>query len=207
MPLLAVLTGDLVGSTRVSEPAAFRQRLSELVGVTAEKFQAQTQLYRGDGFQLTTGPDVNAFRIAVLLRAGLICAGPDGRERWDARIAIAFGQGSFPPANQNSDIHVKSGRTLDALKKGHFGVHAEDEILRLATGTATAFADDILDQLTTAEAQALHYHLLEGGSHQDIAERLGKKRPTVTQALQRARYHLLDRYISDMDRLVRKFHE
>jgi len=207
MPLLAVLTGDLVDSTRVSEPAAFRQRLSELVGMIAEEFQAQAQIYRGDGFQLAIGPEVNAFRIAVLLRAGLVCAGPDGRERWDARIAIAFGQGDFPPESQSSEAHVKSGRTLDGLKKGHFRVYADDEVLRLATGTATAFADEILDQLTNAEAQALYYHLLEGGSHQDIADRLGKKRPTVTLALQRARYHLLDRYIGDMDKLVRKFHE
>jgi hypothetical protein len=207
MPLLAVLTGDLVDSTRVAEPAAFRQRLSELVGVIAETFQAQTQLYRGDGFQVAIGPEVNAFRMAVLLRAGLICAGPDGRERWDARIAIAFGQGDFPPASQSSEAHVKSGRALDDLKKGRLWVHADDEVLRLATGTATAFADDILKQLTTAEAQALYYHVLEGGSHQDIATRLGKKRPTVTQALRRARYQLLDRYIEDMNRLVRKFHE
>lgn len=207
MPLLAVLTGNLVGSTRGPAPAPFRQRLGELVEVIAEKFQAQTQLYRGDGFQLAIGPEVNAFRLAVLLRAGLICAGPDGRERWDARIAIAFGQGSFPPENQSSDAHVKSGRALDGLKKSHLIVHADDQTLRLATGAASAFADDILSQLTTAEAQALYYHVLEGGSHQDIADRLGKKRPTVTQALQRARYQLLDRYIGDMDRLVRKFHE
>jgi len=207
MPLLAVLTGDLVDSTRVSEPAAFRQRLSELVHVIAETFQAQTQLYRGDGFQLATGPRVNAFQVAVLLRTGLVCAGPDGRERWDARIAIAFGQGEFPPESQSSEAHVKSGRALDGLKKGRLKVHADDEVLALATGAATAFADDILDQLTPAEAQALYYHVLEGGSHQDIADRIGKKRPTVTQALKRARYQLLDRYIEDMDRLVRKFHE
>jgi len=207
MPLLAVITGDLVGSTRVSAPAAFRERLGELMDVAAEKFQAQTHLYRGDGFQVAMGPTVNAFRVAVLLRAGLICASPDGSERWDARIAIAFGQGGFPPADQNSDVHVNSGRALDGMKEGHFRIHADDETLRLATGVATAFADDILSRLTTAEAQALYYHLLEGGSHQEIADRLGKKRPTVTMALHRARYRLLDRYIGEMDRLVRKFHE
>lgn len=207
MPLLAVLTGDLVGSTRVSAPVAFRHRLGELVDVIAEKFQAQTQVYRGDGFQLAVGPHVNAFRLAVLLRVGLISAGPDGAERWDARIAIAFGQGRFPPDNPSGDAHVNSGRALDGLKKGHLVVHADDPTLRLATGAATAFADDILSQLTAAEAQALYYHVLEGGSHQDIADKLGKKRPTVTQALQRAKYQLLDRYIGDMDRLIRNFHE
>ena len=207
MPLLAVLTGDLVGSTRVSAPAAFRGRLGELMGVVAKKFQAQGQLYRGDGFQVAAGPKVNAFRLAVMLRAGLICASPVSRERWDARIAIAFGQGRFPRADQNSNVHVNSGQTLDGMKTGRFRIHAEDETLRLATGVATAFADDILSQLTTAEAEALYYYLLEGGSHQAIADRLGKKRPTVTMALHRAKYRLLERYIGDMDKLVRKFHE
>lgn len=206
MPLLAVLTGDLVDSTRVSEPAAFRRRLSDLLEGIAEKFHARTQQYRGDGFQLETGPKVNAFRLVLLLRAGLICAGPDGRDRWDARVAIAFGRTDFPPGNQNTDVHVRSGRALDGLRKGHLTIDSEKEFLALATGAATAFADNILEELTAAEAQALYYHLLDGGSHQNIADRIGKQRPTVTQALQRARYHLLDRYIEDMDRLVRKFY-
>lgn len=207
MAHIGIITGDLVGSTKVAEPAAFRGRLQALLTLVRERFGAYADMFRGDGFQVTVGPRVNAFRVAVLLRSGLISHGIGRDDRWDARIAIAFGPGRLSSSEQNSDVHVNSGRTLDGLDKDHLRIHGNDERMSLAMDAATAFADDILNHLTPTEAEVLFYHLLEGGSHQDIADRLGKRRPTITIALQRARYHLLDRYIGDMDKLVRLFHE
>lgn len=204
---IAVLTGDLIGSTRVPEPAAFRNRLGDLLGQVADTFQAQTNLFRGDGFQVAVDRQVNAFRLAVLLRAGLICRSPGGDDRWDARVAIAYGTGRLSQADQNSEAWVNSGRTLDGMENDHLRIHGDNEVMQLATGAATAFADDILNHLTPTEAEVLYYHLLEPGTHQSIADKLGKKRPTITMALQRARYQLLDRYIHDMDRLARLSHE
>lgn len=207
MAHIGIITGDLIGSTKVAKPAAFRGRLQELLTLVKDRFQAHAEMFRGDGFQVTVGPQVNAFRVAVLLRSGLLSHGIDHEDRWDARIAIAFGPGRLSSTEQNSDVHVNSGRTLDSLDKDHLRIHGNNERMSLATDAATAFADDILNHLTPTEAEVLFYHLLERGSHQDIADRLGKKRPTITMALKRARYHLLDRYIRDMDKLVRLFHE
>lgn len=207
MTHIAVITGDLIGSTQVTEPAAFRDRLRELMDLVAEKFQAQTNLFRGDGFQVAVGMQVNAFRLAVLLRTGLISHSPGNDNRWDARVAIAFSAGRLSGADQNSDAYVNSGHTLDNMAKDNLRIYGEEEVMLLATGAATQFADDILSHLTPTEAEVLFYHLLERGSHQSIADRLGKQRPTVTMALQRARYQLLDRYIQDMDRLIRLHHE
>lgn len=207
MAHIGIITGDLIGSTTVAEPAAFRQRLQELLTLVADRFGAHAHMFRGDGFQVTVDGQVNAFRLAILLRSGLISHCMDRDDRWDARIAIAFGPGQLSAVEQNSDVHVNSGRMLDSMDKDHLQIHADDPQMALAMGAATAFADNILDHLTPTEAEVLFYHLLENGSHQDIADRLGKQRPTVTMALQRARYHLLDRYIRDMDKLVRLFHE
>lgn len=207
MAHIGIITGDLIGSTKVAQPAAFRKRLQELLTLVQEQFRAHAHMFRGDGFQVTVDAQVNAFRLAILLRSGLISHCIDRDDRWDTRIAIAFGPGQLSAADQNSDVHVNSGRMLDSMDKDHLRVYADDKHMILATRSATAFADDILDQLTPTEAEVLFYHLLERGSHQDIADRLDKKRPTITMALQRARYHLLDRYIQDMDELVRLFHE
>lgn len=207
MTPIAVLTGDLIGSTRVPDPTAFRQRLRDLLGLVAERFHAQTNLFRGDGFQVAVDNQVNAFRLAVLLRVGLISNSPARSTRWDARIAIAFGAGDLSVTEQNSEAWVNSGRTLDAMEKDNLRVYHEGEVMELATGAATAFADDLLNHLTATEAEVLYYYLLEQGSHQSIADRLGKQRPTVTMALQRARYQLLDRYINDMDGLHKLHHE
>lgn len=207
MPHIAVITGDLIGSTQVADPAAFRDCLRKLLDLVADKFHAQTNLFRGDGFQVATDMQGNAFRLAMVLRTSLISQSPANSSRWDARVAIAFGAGDLSGANQNSDAYVNSGRTLDKLEKDNLSIHAEGEPMQLSTAAATQFADDILNHLTPVEAQVLYYHLLEGGSHQSIADTLGKKRPTITLALQRARYQLLDRYINDMDKLIRMHHE
>lgn len=208
MARLAVITGDLIGSMQVADPDAFRARLKQLLERAHEKYGAVTNLYRGDGFQLALAGKVNAFEVAVVLRTGLIARGPDTRspdrgERWDARLAIAFGNGRLSSRNQNSPAYVDSGRALDTMKEAHLCVAAGDEFLRLASGVATDFVDATLNQLSPAEAEVLYYYFLDRGSHQSIADRMGKKRPTVTQALHRAGYSLLDRYVRDMDALMR----
>ncbi|MEQ8956050.1 MAG: sigma factor-like helix-turn-helix DNA-binding protein, partial [Gammaproteobacteria bacterium] len=76
----------------------------------------------------------------------------------------------------------------------------------LGLESATAFADDILDHLTPVEAEVLYYYFLEHENHQQIAERLAKQRPTVTVALQRAKYSQLELYIRNMDQLIRLNH-
>jgi hypothetical protein len=203
MAHISVITGDLIDSTSVADPAAFRARLVELLETLQDRFSAWTSIYRGDGFQVGLPDPVNAFRIALVLRSGLIAASPGDGERWDARVAIAFGTGSLSDRNQGSGAHVNSGRSLDTMGKAHLRVHAEDETARLALDTATGFVDEMVNGMSPAEAEAVYYHLLYGESHQRIAERLGKQRATVTQTLNRARYKLLETYADNMDRLVR----
>lgn len=201
MAYIAVLTGDLIGSTRVSDPDAYREILRELLSLLTEKFAARTSVFRGDGFQLAVDSGTNIFRMALLLRTGLI-ARSENEWRWDARMGIAFGKGRLQENDENSEAHVHSGRTLDSIGKENMRVWCPNEAMEMGTGVATEFVDDLLNTMTPVEAQTLFYYLLERGSHQSIADRLGKQRPTITVALQRTKYHLIDRYIQDMDRLA-----
>lgn len=199
---IAVITGDLIASTQVAEPARFRARLSDLLAMASEKYAAITNLYRGDGFQIAMDSSANAFEAAILMRSGLIAGSTDSSNRWDARIAIAFGAGPLSESDQNSEAYVNSGRALDNMGKQHLCVHGGSEALDLGLRAATLFADDVMDGLTPTEAEVLFYYFLHRESHQRIADRLGKKRPTITVALQRAKYTLLDQYIADMNELV-----
>ena len=203
---LAVITGDLIGSTSAVDPAAYRKRLHELLVTMEKTFDAQTSIFRGDGFQLAVDTSANIFRLALLIRSGLI-ARSDPQSRWDARLAIAFGKGLLKEADPNGEAFVNSGRTLDAIESDNMRVYCPSRIMELGTGVATAFVDDLINRLTPVEAETLFHYLLEGGSHQHIAERLGKQRPTVTLALQRAGYRLVERYIEDMGDFVRITHE
>ena len=203
MPTISVITGDLIDSTRVADSAAFRQRLDELLETVRSEFGALISTFRGDGFQLALAEDVNPFRVVLLLRTGLIAHSPDKANRWDARVAIAFGEGILSDQQQSSPAYIESGRALDALRKDHLQAAADSRITGLALGIACRFADDILNNLTAVEAEILYYYLQDKSSHQRIADKLGKQRPTVTIALQRARYKLLEQFAEDMNQIVR----
>jgi len=207
MSRIAVITGDLINSTKVRNAQGFRERLRELMTLAERKYQAKPTLYRGDGFQAALDADrFNALEVAVVIRTGLIAQSPDRNNRWDARVALTFSTGTGDQdlsfEDQNSPAFVNSGRALDGMEKDHFCIYGSNENTRLALGVATGFADDIINQLTSAEAEVLHYYFLDRKSHSDIARKLGKKRPTITLALQRARYTLVDRFVQDMNKFL-----
>lgn len=205
MKMIAVLTGDLVNSTGVSDPAGFQRRLHELLRFLQEKYSAETSAYRGDGFQVAMGEPTRAMEAAITLKAGLIAASPKAAERWDARIAVAIGAGSIRD-DTSGLVYIESGHALDAMNKQRLVIHGEPETFLVSASLATAFVDDIIDSWTATEAETLFEYLRARESHKLIAQRLGKKRPTVTLSLQRARYTLIDRYIRDLNRLMELSH-
>ncbi|MCI5106181.1 MAG: hypothetical protein MRY76_05690 [Pseudomonadales bacterium] len=215
MARIAVITGDLINSTRVADSKAFKRQLDTLLARLQQRFDAEVATYRGDGFQVALDARHNALQLALLLRTGLIAASPDSENRWDARIAIAWGEadkeemakGDLDPASQIGPVYIESGRALDALGKQHLQAVTSGELPSLALNLSCRFADDIVNHLTAVEAEVLYYYMQDRGSHQSIADRLGKQRPTVTVALQRARYKLLARFVDDMDKMLRLSHE
>ncbi|WP_027329501.1 hypothetical protein [Marinimicrobium agarilyticum] len=202
MAEIAVLTGDLINSTRVQQPEAFSRRLKTLLNGLEQDYGAEAGTFRGDGFQVTLERPGEAFEVALRLRAGLIGASPSRSDRWDARISIALGAAKGPEGGFGS-AYTDSGRALDQMERETLRFHAERKQLTLALDLVTAFVDDILCQWTPSEAEVYFEHLCrpEGG-HSAIASRLNKSRPTVTQALLRARYNLLDRYLRDSRQLM-----
>lgn len=220
MSRIAVITGDLINSTKVRDARGFRRRLEVLLELAGQRYHATTALYRGDGFQVALDAEqFNALEVAVILRTGLIAHSPDRKNRWDARVAIAFARGEeqekveekkqaiLSIKDQNSPAFVNSGRSLDAMDKDHLCIHGRSASARLALGVASGFADDIINQLTATEAEVLHYYFLDRKSHSDIARQLGKKRPTVTLALQRAKYTLINGFTRDMNKFLEQCDE
>lgn len=203
MGTIAVLTGDLIQSTLVQSPKRFVKRLHELLAEVQQKpaYGATAETFRGDGFQLSLKNPEAAPECALLIRAGLIAASPSKTERWDARIAVGFGA-SARPADTFSEAHIRSGRGLDQMGKSHLELLGATEGFQLAVGVATAFVDETINQWTISEAEVYFEYLRAPDSHQAIAERLHKSRPTVSKALRRARGALLDQYLADTARLV-----
>ncbi len=202
---IGVLTGDLINSTGVADPGAYTARLQRLLGEVEKRWQARSVTYRGDGFQITLSDPAWALDCALYMRAGLIAASPGRPERWDARVSVAIA-GARGPRGGDGDAYIQSGRGLDSMSDGHLCLYADSPVFRLATGISTALVDDIIDHWTPSEAEVYFEHLREPGGHREIARRLDKSRPTITKALLRARYNLLDRYRRDTLELLELIH-
>jgi len=204
MAIIAVLTGDLINS---AQAVLFHARLKKMLQQIEQRYGAVTETYRGDGFQITLPKASDAFEAVIFIRAGLISKSPDKSERWDSRIAFAFGDNKVPPAQMHAKVYIDSGRALDELSQASLTLIGENAIFTLSADLCTAFVDDLIDSWTPKEAEAIYEYLHNRESHQVIAARLGKQRPTLTLTLQRARYQLVERYIQGMKALLELTHE
>lgn len=205
MTNIAVLTGDLINSTRVNSPNAFMQRLQLLLNKQASTYQGKASTFRGDGFQITIEDPHRALECAIYLRAGLIAASPAKNDRWDARISIGIARAK----NSNDpfgDAYIQSGRGLDNMSKTSLYVYGEPEIFQLSMALASGFVDDIISHWTPSEAEAYFVYLTQPGGHQAVANKLGKSRTTVTKTLLRAKYTLIDKYLQDATKLMELTH-
>lgn len=205
MPKIAVLTGDLINSTGVSNPKAFMQCLESLLKDIEIRYAGHAITFRGDGFQIALTTPAQALKCAIYLRAGLIAASPTKRERWDARISTAIAE----QANRDDtfgNAYIQSGRGLDNIAKSNFYVYGEPHIFRLSVVLATNFVDDIITHWTPAEAEAYFIYLQHPGGHKGVAEALKKSRSTITKTLLRGKYTLIDQYLQDTVKIMELTH-
>lgn len=118
----AVLTGDLVGSSRAG-PAAVERAMARLAATATEIAgwtpgdDARFTRFRGDGWQMHLADPGHALRAALRVIAAL--AVPDGLP---TRAAIGVGRvdslGDASLADADGPAFAASGRALDAMGRG-----------------------------------------------------------------------------------------
>ncbi len=183
MTAIAVLTGDLIGSTAhsaASIDAAFQaiQSAAASVGLWQGEMPAVARS-RGDGWQMRMVVPAQALRVALLVRARLTGSGPVG-----TRLAIAVGDEDAAPAGDlnraTGAVYVASGRALDGLRGPATFVHAGGG----AIGAAVRLADHISQRWTPAQAQVVAWMLPpDPPTHTEVAGKLEISRQAVDQAL------------------------
>lgn len=192
---IAVLTGDIVGSTQMSPKdlerafdalASCAETLSDWHG---EDLHFTRQ--RGDGWQVRLARPKLALRSALAFRAALRSKG----KAFSTFMAVA--EGPAEPVRPKTDLNtasdavfVESGRFLDGLKE-------QEKPLQLAhakggaTNAALILADHISQGWTPAQAAAIQPLLIPHLkiSYTDVADILGKSRQAVTKALDGGGFH------------------
>lgn len=123
LPVWAVLTGDIVGSSRLNSterqalPARLRAASERVAGHFAKDLPFPLDLFRGDSWQLAIQRAELATRIALMMRA-LVRAAFDST-RLDTRISIGVGTVDFIPPDgleaADGQAFRLSGEGLDRL--------------------------------------------------------------------------------------------
>jgi len=190
---IAVLTGDLIGSTTLARGDVERafSALTEAAKAIGGWQGSPTRFSRsrGDGWQLYLARAELALRAALVLRAALAAAGKPA----ETRIAIASGPGGAePPEDLNAatgPAFVASGRALDALSGGATMAHASGGAL----GAAVRLVDHLSRGWTEAQGRAL-LHMLppDPPTRAEVGERLGVSRQAVDQALAAAGFPAIE---------------
>lgn len=191
-PALAVLTGDIVRSTRLGTDAldAAMAALAEGAAAMAGWPGAGPQhfsRFRGDGWQCLAPSPRLALRAALFLRAHL------ARTRVETRIAIGIGSGTLPPgpglAAAAGPAFEASGRGLDTMPAATqlaIGWETPPPDAALA-GAVVALADALSRRWTPAQAEALVVTLAPGEAAQrSIGARQGVSQQAIAKRLRGA---------------------
>lgn len=185
--MLAAITGDIVGSTRLNGADAealieyLKKELATLFG------HEDTAVFRGDSFQALEKNVAAALPKAIMLRSGLkTWFDAHGLRSGDVRMAIGFGDGGTIArqiSESNGEAFRLSGRALDAMN---------DELLALACADAgknttlqiLASLLDALMQKWTAPQARVAALLMNGKTQTDIAAMLQISQPAVHKRAQ-----------------------
>ncbi|MBR9652021.1 MarR family transcriptional regulator [Thalassovita aquimarina] len=193
---IAVLTGDLVASTRLppGQLASAFDALADCAALQADWHRAPLRFtrQRGDGWQVVLARPAFALRSALAFRAALRSGGSE----FDSYISIAEGPvaGEIGPDlnAETAEVFVKSGDGLESIKRSGEAGRMTYQGKGFLNAT-TVLADHISQHWTPAQAAAILPFLAPGDapSYTEAARGLGKSRQAVTKALDAAGYPAL----------------
>ncbi|RWU11117.1 hypothetical protein EGC76_06100 [Pseudidiomarina gelatinasegens] len=186
----AVLTGEVVDFPKNSSQSSRHLSAHIELGLRLlhDYVPFSYDVFRGKHFVIQTAQASHALDIAMLLR--LFLKSKQQHDEWDVRIGVGL----------TEDL---SNQALASLKKDRLmvltGSPSTDDRLRLTT----KFADTLLSQLTSTQAQVLSYYLrFMPITHQDLADKLNKSRVNVTQILNSTHYKLFELYLTEARQLL-----
>lgn len=220
MKQIAVLTGDIIDSTKL--PAAEREKLDQLLhkGLAEIAGQNNFEVFRGDSFQVLLTEPARALKTAIQLRCWLRknqLAEPEAIEKTgkqkkavpnfstkkgiiDARMAIGIGGISYQSKNiktSDGEAFQLSGRALDNVK-------TKNNRLVIATPwpefndymEVTISLLDILITNWSLQQSEVIYELLNGQTQTAIASKLAINQASVNQRAKTAHWQAVERTVN-----------
>ncbi|HUV83479.1 MAG TPA: SatD family protein [archaeon] len=188
--MFAVLTGDLIGSSRFN----IEKQRDEVLSILKDSFNkiespeitaSHFAIHRGDSFQGVLSRPEEALKAAIIIRASLLSK-PLEKIRLDARIAIGMGKIDYFPVDQvgegDGEAFRYSGMELDKMKKGerNLTIKTPWPEMNEELQTECALLNALIYRWTKEQAEAIMYQI-QGYKQEEIAEKLEISQSAVFQ--------------------------
>jgi hypothetical protein len=191
--LYAVITGDIVGSSKFSETVRIKLHSVMVKGgetlrqIFPSAVPWNLEIFRGDSWQLVVTDPSLSLRVALFYRAFL--RAHLEKSKVESRLAIAVGTIDFIPNNKISagdgQAFQKSGRLLENMLKQNrmtFVIAGQENTdIHSALGTIILLIDTLAKRWTARQAQAIA-NALQGWTQEKIAANFRPK-PIRQQAV------------------------
>jgi hypothetical protein len=199
----AVLTADIVNSTRLSRPA--ERKLLRAIESVLKLYQYE--FYRGDSFQVYMKEADKAMRTALLLRSAARRIDGGFDLPFDVRISIGLGRVQSPVKNlatTRAEPFILSGRAFDEISQSEkkMMITCGKAPFDIALETLAEYADEVFSNMTTKQA-AIIFELLSGVRQKDIAKKFKKSHPTINKQVQAAGWSRVESILNKFDRIVK----
>lgn len=206
MALMAVLTGDIVNSTKLSA-----SREKQLVADISRQFSgndASIEFYRGDSFQAYLQHPAQALRLALLSRMAAIGLVKDAKKiQADVRISIGIGKVDTPVTalkTARGEAFVLSGRAFDEmiLKEQRLAIVCANPLANEGFQVITDYLNSIFQVMTGKQAEVL-YELLAGKSQTDVARQLKKTKSTIHQRTSSGGWAAIEKLLQQYENILK----
>lgn len=205
MAIQAVLTGDIVNSTKLT--AAKEAKLSSTLIDMFVDYDSKFEFYRGDSFQAYVKNPVNALRLALLSRSAAIrLFKEDKLVLTDIRISIGIGKITTPVRSLKTakgEAFILSGRKFDEILKNH-------QRLAISTGNTLAneglqviadYLNAIFDAMTGKQAEVI-FELLQGEIQKVVAKKFKKTKSTIHQRITAGRWTEIEKLLQQYENII-----
>jgi len=205
MALQAVVTGDIVNSTKLT--TVNEKRILKQLKIILLPYK--NEFYRGDSFQAYIKDAGQALRIALLCRTAAMAIPADENDiRSDIRISIGIGTARTPVntlAAAKGDAFVLSGRAFDEITKTgkRLAIITNDSIANTAFEVIADYINSVFSNITDKQATVI-FELLSGRTQKKVADKLDKSRSTISQHVTSSRFYEIERLLQQYENIVKQ---
>lgn len=213
MRTIAIITGDIVNSTKLSlaERDVMINALKAIPEMLNQISQVSMEIFRGDSFQIQLPDAAMSAKAAIAIRAWLRSQSViSAKSPLDARLAIGIGGADFQSdslSTSDGEAYRLSGRLLDKMQKSRLEIATPWSRINEELKLATAFVDDIVTSWTQNQSKIMLLFLQTSKSHSELAQELVISRQMVDKSLKASKEDLIESYIYRFKQLINEYTE